>query len=63
MVSASTSGGIAFADYNNDGALDVLYRTTDGDVDQALFRNNGDGTFTEVTTEAGVRVLDHESEA
>ncbi len=58
----STSGGIAFADYNNDGALDVLYRTTDDDVDQALFRNNGDGTFTEVTTEAGVRVLDHEPE-
>jgi hypothetical protein len=59
----STSGGIAWADYDNDGDLDVLYRTTDDDVDQALFRNNGDGTFTDVTTEAGVRVLDHEIEA
>ena len=59
----STSGGIAWADYDNDGDLDVLYRTTDDDVDQARFRNNGDGTFTDVTTEAGVRVLDHEIEA
>ncbi len=59
----STSGGIAWADYDNDGDLDLLYRTTDDDVDQALFRNNGDGTFTDVTTEAGVRVLDHEIEA
>ncbi len=60
---SSTSGGIAWADYDNDGHLDILYRTTDDDVDQALFRNNGDGTFTDVTTEAGVRVLDHEIEA
>ena len=54
----STSGGIAWADYDNDGYLDVLYRTTDGDVDQSLFRNNRDGTFTEVTADAGVRILE-----
>ncbi len=43
--------GIAVGDYDNDGFLD-LYVTAFGP--NILYRNNGDGTFTDVTTKAGV---------
>ncbi|UCG58271.1 MAG: CRTAC1 family protein [Phycisphaerales bacterium] len=43
--------GVAAADYDSDGDLDV-YVTNFGP--NVLFRNNGDGTFTDVTREAGV---------
>ena len=43
--------GAACADYNNDGNVD-LYVTNFGT--NVLYRNNGDGTFTDVTTSAGV---------
>jgi len=46
---------IAVGDYNNDG-LDDLYITRLGFYvgESVLYRNNGDGTFTDVTKEAGV---------
>ena len=44
--------GVAIGDYNNDGYPDV-YITTYGH--NALFRNNGDGTFTDVTAAAGLQ--------
>lgn len=43
--------GVAVADYDNDGDLDLFITNFGAD---ALYRNNGDGTFTEVTAEAGV---------
>jgi hypothetical protein len=43
--------GVAAGDYNNDGHPD-LYVTGYGRA--ILYRNNGDGTFTDVTTKAGV---------
>jgi hypothetical protein len=43
--------GLAVGDYDNDGYLDV-YVTGYGGTQ--LFRNNGDGTFREVTARAGV---------
>ena len=43
--------GVAVADYNNDGRLD-LFVTYWGE--NALYRNNGDGTFTDVAKEAGL---------
>jgi hypothetical protein len=43
--------GVAAADYDNDGFPD-LYIT--GYPSSALFHNNGDGTFTDVTAKAGV---------
>jgi hypothetical protein len=44
--------GVAIGDFNNDGYPDV-YITTYGH--NVLFRNNGDGTFTDVTAAAGVQ--------
>ena len=48
--------GSLFADYDNDGYLD-LYITRggwSGAVENTLYHNNGDGTFTDVTHTAGV---------
>ena len=47
------------ADYNNDGFVDVLvlrggWLGKDGRYPSSLLRNNGDGTFTDVTEEAGL---------
>jgi PKD repeat protein len=52
--------GCAWGDYDNDGDLD-LYLPQIYDISYAysyLYMNNGDGTFTDVTEEAGVRVWD-----
>ncbi len=55
-------GGGLFFDYNNDGWMDI-YLVNSGQSDfyspkapirNALYRNNGDGTFTDVTEKAGV---------
>jgi hypothetical protein len=45
-------GGVAWFDYDNDGDED-LYLPGGANMD-ALYRNNGDGTFTNVATEAGL---------
>ena len=52
------------ADYNNDGYPDVLVLrgawlgfTEAGEQPRSLLRNNGDGTFTDVTEEAGLLSL------
>lgn len=43
--------GVAFADYDGDGFTDI-YVSNDG-MQQYLFHNNGNGTFTEVGMESG----------
>lgn len=43
--------GVTVADYDNDGEQDFLLTTLNRNL---LFRNNGDGTFTEVGREAGL---------
>ena len=58
----STGAGCAFFDYDNDGWMDI-YLVNSGPSDffkparplrNALYRNNRDGTFTDVTEKAGV---------
>lgn len=58
----SMSGGVALLDYDNDGYEDIYFvnsLTVDlvkskGKTKSALYRNNVDGTFTDVTDKAGV---------
>ncbi len=58
----TTGAGCAFLDYDNDGWMDI-YLVNSGKCDffdpnpplrNALYRNNRDGTFTDVTSKAGV---------
>jgi len=57
------TGGVALFDYDNDGLLDIFFTNgaaipslekTDSSFSNRLFRNNGDGTFTDVTEKAGL---------
>jgi len=59
----SVGGGLGVIDYNNDGWMDLYvvnggtvegYRSGKRGLTNALYRNNGDGTFTDVTRSAGV---------
>lgn len=52
----NTGAGLAWGDYDNDGDLDLFWKCADYDIENALFRNNGDGTFTDVTEESGVSI-------
>lgn len=50
----------SWGDYNNDGWLDLFIgnESYQADINPCeLFRNNGDGTFTDVAGEAGVNVI------
>ncbi len=49
----TTTRGIAWADFNNDGFLD-LFVPTAGNVPNKLYKNNGNGTFTEVAAVVGL---------
>ena len=51
-----TAGGVGCADYDRDGDLDIYWKNTDGDIDNALFRNEGGWRFTDVTLAAGTAV-------
>lgn len=52
--------GIAVADVDGDGQED-FYVCQDSGLPNRLFRSNGDGTFSEIASEAGVDVLDRTS--
>src|SRR6202795_4982299 len=59
--------GVAWLDYNQDGLMDLFF-VQSGETDaykpthplrSALYRNNGDGTFTDVTEKAGLGGTGH----
>lgn len=63
-VPETMAGGVAVFDYNGDGRPDIFF-TNGADIatlqksspkySNRLFRNNGDGTFTDVTEQAGLK--------
>ncbi len=59
-VLEAMSCGAAFFDYDNDGWLDILvlsgsrYGDPPSDASNRLYKNNRDGTFTDVTRKAGL---------
>ena len=55
VADARNSVAAAWADYDNDGDLD-LYVVNFFEQDQ-LYRNNGNGTFSRVTSSAGINVI------
>ena len=63
LLPEDVGSGAAFADYDNDGHIDLYVVNNPGPINaeiteaspgNVLYRNNGDGTFTDVTAEAGV---------
>jgi hypothetical protein len=60
----TVGSGVAFLDYDNDGKQDILFiNSTDWPDSKkqkphypALYHNNGDGTFTDVTERAGLKI-------
>lgn len=57
----SSSGGVAFVDYDNDGYPDIFavsgtrFANPPADATNRLYHNNRNGTFTDVTDAAGLR--------
>ncbi len=49
--------GVAVLDYDRDGFMDI-YHTTYGNSPNTLLRNNGDGTFSDMTIQAGLSYPD-----
>jgi hypothetical protein len=57
LAARNRPSGITFVDYDHDGDLDLLLTgapTKPGDAPNVLWRNNGNGTFTEWTEPTGL---------
>jgi ASPIC and UnbV./FG-GAP repeat. len=57
----TSSGGVAFLDFDNDGWIDIFlvggtrFSSVPAEATNRLYRNKGDGTFEDVTEKAGLR--------
>ena len=54
---ASTGASVSVADFNDDGWNDLYFTSSRYGANNALFRNNGDGTFEDVAVELGVGMV------
>ena len=61
-LTANKDGGLAFGDYDEDGDLDVLINTNDGTQRSRLYRNNGNSTYTDVTSSLAPALLNNTRE-
>jgi len=60
LAETADSWSVAVADYNGDGKLDIFVAN---DGQDALYRNNGDGTFTDVAEAAGIETAEAQGRA
>ena len=51
---SAINAGVAAADFNNDGRIDLYVLNSRAGAPNALYRNNGNMTFTDVAAECGV---------
>lgn len=70
-ITEDMGSGVAWIDYNNNGFQDLFIVNNSGPMDMSpeefqnspahtmLYHNNGDGTFTDVTEEAGLKIRMH----
>ena len=66
LLPETMGGGVAFFDYNNDDAVDLLLvnscywpddaKGEDPPPKMCLYRNDGKGSFTDVTADAGLDI-------
>jgi len=57
-MSETFGSGVAWIDIDNDGYLDLYFVNGAPGSTNVLYRNNGNGTFTDVTARAGVAMAD-----
>lgn len=55
QASSSIGGGVAVFDFDNDGWQDIYL--CGGEASDKLFRNDGDGTFTDVSASSGISAV------
>ncbi|TVQ05909.1 MAG: CRTAC1 family protein [Balneolaceae bacterium] len=70
-ITEDMGSGVAWIDYNNNGFQDLFIVNNSGPMGMSpeefqnspahtkLYRNNGDGTFTDITEEAGLKIRMH----
>lgn len=54
MADPGQSWSSAWGDFDNDGDMDAMIGSNDASTGQKLMRNNGNGTFTDVTLNSGL---------
>lgn len=57
---ASVGASVSIADFNNDKWPDIYLTNSEAGSANALYRNNGDGTFTDVAEELGIANLNNQ---
>jgi hypothetical protein len=56
-VAKNMSGGTIIDDFNNDGYLDIVTSSVDLEDSMHYYRNNADGTFTDIAVQSGLNKI------